>query len=187
MVCWLFRLMISQTIDKDDQPSGTIQEHVCKCRDCREFYNTCQSLGENLTREAAIANDKTYRRLNRQVIGAISTQRIHTQKPNIKLWISATAACIALFFLLGALLMLARRDGPGIVQPKQSQIAEGIQELRIIYSQVGSDLPIIRPGVIEKPLANEFKSLTNDTQSAVRFLVACVTVDIAGVERRPFN
>ena len=92
-----------------------------------------------------------------------------------------------MFFLLGALLMLARRDGPGIVQPQQSQIAEGIQELRIIYSQVGSDLPIIRPGVIEKPLANEFKSLTNDTQSAVRFLVACVTVDIAGVERRPFN
>jgi len=103
------------------------------------------------------------------------------------LWTAAAAACLALIVLIGALLLVMQRNGRDIAQPKQPQMAVAIQELRTLYKQVGQDLPLTWPEVFEKPLAGEFKSLTNDTQSAVRFLVACVTVDIADTEGKSLN
>jgi len=103
------------------------------------------------------------------------------------LWTAAAAACLALIVLIGALLLVMQRNGRDIAQPKQPQMAVAIEQLRSVYRQVGQDLPVTWPGVIEKPLANELESLTNDTQSAVRFLVACVTVDIANPERKSVN
>ena len=186
MVCWLFRLMISQTVDKDNQPSSIIQEHVCNCGDCREFYKTCQSLGERLTSEALISNSRTSRRLNEHILEAIPPRPTETHKVRMKLWTSVAAACVALSVLIGASLIVLKGDRNN-AQHDSAQISVAIQELRSLYTRAGKDLPIIHPGVIERPLTNEFKSLTTDTQSAVRFLVACVTVDIADVESRPFN
>lgn len=186
MVCWLFRLMISQTADKDNQPSGIIQEHMCSCRDCREFYKTCQSLGERLTREALISNSRTSRRFNDHILEAIPSRRTETHKVRMKLWTAAAAACVALIVLIGASLMVMKRNRNN-TQHNPAQMAVAIQELRALYTQAGKDLPIINPGVIERPLANEFKSLTNDTQSAVRFLVACVDVDMGNPESRSVN
>jgi hypothetical protein len=186
MVCWLFRLMISQTADKDNQPLGIIQEHMCNCGNCREFYKTCQSLGERLTREALISNSRTSRRLNEHILEAIPSRRTESHKVGMKLWIPAAAACLALIVLIGASLMVMKRNRNN-TQHNPAQMSVAIQELRVLYNHVGGDLPIINPGVIERPLANEFKSLRNDTQSAVRFLVACVTVDITDVESGPFN
>ena len=186
MFCWLHKLMISHAQDGNSGLPGITKKHINRCPDCCRFYKMCQSLGESLTREAALVNDKTFRRLNKQVISAVSARRIGTSNIKIKLWLTAAAACFVLIFLIGALLMVAQRDSRDIVEAKKPQMADAIQELRIIYSRVGRDLHI-RPDAIEKPLANEFKSLTDDTQSAVRFLAACVTVDIAGVESAPFN
>ncbi len=187
MVCWLFRLMISHTADKDNQPSDIIQEHMCNCADCREFYKTCQSLGERLTREALISNSRTSSRLNDHILNAIPTQRTETQKVRMKLWIAAAAACLALIVLIGASLLVIKHNGRNNVQPNPAQMTVAIQELRSVYRQVGQDLSITWPQVIEEPLANEFENLTNDTESAVRFLVACVAVDISDAKGRPLN
>ena len=187
MVCWLFRLMISQTADKDNRPSAIIKEHIYSCRDCREFYMTCQSLGERLTREALISNSRTSRQLNERVLEAIPTQRTETQKVGMKLWTVAAAACLVLIVLIGASLMVIMRNGQNNPEPENAQMAVAIQQLRALYTQAGKDLPIINPSVIKRPLANEFKSLTNDTQSAVRFLVACVDVDMGNSVRRSVN
>jgi len=180
MFCWFFRLMISHSVDGDKQPSPITQRHIRHCTPCRQFYNTCLSLGERLTQEAAISNDRISRRLSEQILSAMPSRRTEKHKVGVKFWISAAAACLALAVLIGALLLVTQRNGRDIAQAKQPQMVDAIQELRLLYRQVGKDLPIIRPGTIEKPLANEFKSLTNDTQSAVRFLVACVAVDIPG-------
>ena len=187
MVCWLFRLMISHTADNDNQPSGTIQEHVCHCADCREFYKTCQSLGERLTREALISNSRTSNRLNEHILNAIPSQRTETHKVRMKLWTVAAAACVALIVLIGASLLVMKWNGRNNFQPSHAQMTIAIQELRSVYEQVGHELPITWPRVIEEPLANEFENLTNDTESAVRFLVACVAVDIADARGGPLN
>jgi hypothetical protein len=105
----------------------------------------------------------------------------------MKLWIAATAACVALIVLTSASLIVMKPNDPNIVQPNQDQMTVAIQELRSVYRQVGQDLPITWPQVIEEPLANEFENLANDTESAVRFLVACVAVDIADIKGGPLN
>ncbi len=187
MVCWLFRLMISHTADKDNQPSGTIREHMCHCGDCSQFYKTCQSLGERLTREALISNSRTSSRLNDHILSAIPSRRTETHKVGMKLGITAAAACLALIVLIGAMLLVLKRNEQNNAQPSQVQMAVAIQELRTLYRQVGQDLPLTWPGVIEEPLANEFENLTNDTESAVRFLVACVAVDITDTVNKSMN
>lgn len=187
MVCWLFRLMISHTADNDNQPSPIIQEHMCNCADCREFYQTCQSLGERLTREALISNSRTSSRLNDHILNAIPSQTMETHKVRTKLWIAAAAACLALIVLTCASLLVLKSNGRDNVQLKPVQMTVAIQELRSVYEQVGHDLPITWPRVIEEPLANEFENLTNDTESAVRFLVACVVVDIADARDGSLN
>ena len=187
MVCWLFRLMISHTADNDNQPSPIIQEHMCNCADCREFYQTCQSLGERLTREALISNSRTSSRLNEQILNAIPSQPMEKHKVRMILWTVAAAACLALIVLIGASLLVLKFNGRDNVQPNPAQMTVAIQELRSVYEQVGHDLPITWPRVIEEPLANEFENLTNDTESAVRFLVACVAVDITDAKSGPLN
>jgi len=178
MFCWFFRLMISHTVDADTQPSPITEKHIRHCTSCREFHQTCQSLAEGLRQEAAISNDNVW--FSGRILTVVTCRRSHTYKVGMKLWTAAAVACVALIVLIGALLLVTQRKGRDNAQSSQTQMVDAIQELRTLYRQVGKDLPIIRPGTIEKPLANEFKSLTNDTQSAVRFLVACVAVDIPG-------
>jgi len=180
MFCWFFRLMISHSVDGDNQPSPITQRHIRHCTPCRQFHQTCQSLSEGLRQEAAISNDRISRRLSEQILTAMPSRRTEKHKVGVKLWISATAACLALAVLIGALLLVAQRDHRNNGQPNGAQMAAGIQELRAVYEKVGQDIPKTWPAVIEEPLTNELESLTNDTESAVRFLVACVTVDIAG-------
>ena len=180
MLCWFFRFMISQTVDKDSRPSGITQKHIRYCADCHQFYKSCQSLGERLTREAEISNDRISSRLSEQILSSIHNRGTKIRKVRIKFWIPAAAACLALAVLIGALLLATRRDdGRDDIQPPQLQTTVAIQELRKVYDQVGWDLPAAWPQVIEKPLASEFENLAGDTRSAVQFLVACVNVDIA--------
>ena len=187
MFCWFFRFLISHAVDGDNQPSPITEKHIRHCADCRDFYKTCQSLGERLTREALITNSRTSNRLNEHILDAIPSRRTETHKVRMKLWIAAAAACLALIVLIGASLLVIKANGRNNVQPSHAQMTVAIQELRSVYEQVGQDLPITWPQVIEEPLANEFENLTNDTESAVRFLVACVAVDIADARGGPLN
>ncbi len=187
MFCWLFRLMISHSADNDNPPSGTIRKHIAHCEDCRDFYNICQSLGESLTREALISNSPTPRRLKERILNAIPSQRTKTQKVVRKLWIAAAAACVALIIVTAASLIVMNQDGRNDVQANPKQMTLAIQQLRSVYKQVGRDLPTTWPRVIQEPLASEFDNLAKDTESAVRFLVACVDVDIAVAKGRALN
>ncbi len=187
MVCWLFRLMISHSADNDNHPSGIIREHISHCADCRDFYNTCQSLGESLTREALISNSPTPRQLREHILNAIPSQLTKTHKVVRKLWIAAAAACVALIVVAAASLIVMTPNGRNDFQLNSQQMNLAIQDLRSVYWKVGRDLPTTWPRVIEKPLASEFQNLANDTESAVRFLVACVAVNIANVDGGSLN
>ena len=187
MFCWLFRLMISHSADNDNRPSGIVREHISHCADCSQFYQICRALAESLTRQASISNSPTPRRLKENILNAIPSQRTKTHKVVMKLWIAAAAACVALFILTAVSLIVMKQDDRKNVPPDPQQMNLAIQELRSVYWKVGRDLPTTWPRVIEEPLASEFKSLTNDTQSAVRFLVACVAVDIADTKGRAVN
>jgi hypothetical protein len=188
MFCWFYKFMISHVQDKGSLPSGITQKHIRHCTDCRQFLNTCRSLGKSLTRQAAVSNKRLSGRLSKHILSVINNQETRIHKMRMKFWITSAAACLAFIVLIGALLLLTRRDnGRGDIQPGRHQMGVAIQELRNIYDQVGRDLPATWPQLIERPLAGEYERLANDTQSAVRFLVACVDVDIADAEGKSLN
>ena len=180
MFCWFFRFMISRAADGNTNVSEATRRHIRHCASCREFYQTCQSLGERLTREAAISKAQVSRRLSERIVRAVHGRRTEVHKVGMKLWTAAAVACVALIVLIGALLLVARQGDQGNGQP--DKMANAIAELRSAYEMVGQDLPAAWPRVIEQPLATEFESLANDTESAARFLFACVAVDISDVQ-----
>ena len=184
MFCWFFKFMISHVQDGDNSPSGITKRHIRRCEDCHRFLNTCRSLGESLTHEAAASNKLLPKRHSENILSAIHGQRNRIHKVRINFWMPAAAACLALVILIGSLLLVLK---PSNVSPGRDEMSDGIQELRNIYNQVGRDLPATWPQLIERPLAGEYQRLTNDTQSAVRFLVACVDVDIARIDRGKLN
>ena len=91
------------------------------------------------------------------------------------------AACLALIMLTGISFLALRRDGRDAAPPVHK---EPIAELRAL---AGENFPAVWPRLIKEPLANELNNLTNDTKSALRFLVARVSVDISGAEAKSVN
>ncbi len=180
--------MISHVQDKGNSPSGIIQKHISHCTDCRQFLNACRSLGECLTRQAAVSNKRLSGKLSKRILSAIHNQRTEIRKVRMKFWIPAAAACLAFILLIGELMLLTKRNNNrDNIQPDRSQMTIAFQELRKVYGQVGRDLPATWPQLIERPLAGEYEKLANDTQSAVRFLAACVDVDITRIDRGTLN
>jgi len=187
MFCWFYKFMISHVQDKGGSPSGITEKHIRHCEDCRRFLNTCRSLGKSLTHEASVSNKRLPRWMSEHILSAVHNQGTQIHKVRINLWMPAAAACLALVILIGSLLLVFKRNGHNNIPPGKDEMGVAIQELRSIYDQVGRDIPANWPQLIERPLAGEYQRLANDTQSAVRFLVACVDVDIARIDRGILN
>ena len=181
MFCGLFRLMISQAVDGDNQLSGLTKKHIHHCASCQEFYQTCLSLAKGLKREAAIPCGKVSEGLSTRILTAIPRRQIETYKMKVKLWPILTAACVGLIVLTGVLFLAGRRYRQNT---KDGQVIVQLPNIFTTYELLGSRLgeknsPKAWPGLIEKPLASELDNLVVDTESAVRFLVACVAVDFS--------
>ncbi|UCF16287.1 MAG: hypothetical protein JSW59_02280 [Phycisphaerales bacterium] len=84
----------------------------------------------------------------------------------IRLKYFAAAACIALA-ATAAIMFISR-------SPEHKPPTEPVVS---ISDLLGTDLQATWAGLLEEPLAGEMKSLACDTESAIRFLVACVDVD----------
>ncbi|MCK4293111.1 MAG: hypothetical protein KAY65_07925 [Planctomycetes bacterium] len=169
MFCWFFRFMISNAADGDGGLSGGTERHIRRCANCREFYEACLSLGEGLRREGAVVNDEFSRRLSERVLAAVPGRRANTYKLTFKWRPIVVAACVAVIASMGVLFLTRRENGPDSNQYENGR--------EIIYSLVGEDFLETWPKLVEGPLPGEIENLAADTESAVRFLVACVAVD----------
>jgi hypothetical protein len=169
MFCWFFRLMISHAADGNSSLSAITQKHVSRCAGCREFHEACLSLGEGLRREAPGLDEEFSSRLHERIASAVPGQRPETYKLVIKWRPVIAAACVAVLASIG-ILLLTRSEKV----PDSNRYAEG---KKIIYELVGEELLEAWPESVGSPLADEVENLTRDTESAVRFLVACVAVD----------
>jgi len=82
-----------------------------------------------------------------------------------------TAACVAVALLIGIMtLMRTDRSAPPTIRPVPT------------VNLTGADLKTWTR-LVERPLANELENLASDTESGVRFVVACL--DVSPVLREP--
>ena len=169
MFCWLYRLRISNALDSAGGPSTGTRRHIRRCTTCREFHRSCLSLGEGLRREVPIQNDQLSMRLGKRVMAAVSDQSAETYKLPANWRPVVAAASIAVAVLVGALFL---------APPQTEPPAPGPGRVTEIPSLTRYEIPTAAwAGLVERPLAGEVKNLADDTESAVRFLVACVAVD----------
>jgi len=169
MFCWFYKLMISNAVDGAGGLSVAARRHIRRCTTCREFHQTCLSLGEGLRREVPIRNDQLSTRLGKRVMAVISDQSAETYKLPANWRPVIAAASIAVAVLVGALFLAPPQTEPPAPEPRR--VTE-------IPSLTRYEIPTAAwAGLVERPLAGEVKNLADDTESAVRFLVACVAVD----------
>ncbi len=159
------------------------ERHIRHCAPCREFHNDCLSLAYGLRTEVAVSNNQVSSRLNQRILSAIQNRQIVlTNRPRVvKLWPIAAAASVILFVLVGALFLAKHHRGQNGGENEPTFVISGITDL--------AEGNFARPWsqLIEKPLASELQNLQNDTQSAVRFLVTCVAVNVTTPENGSIN
>jgi hypothetical protein len=158
-------MMISHAADLDRPVGGITQRHIEGCESCRRFHESCQFLGDGLRAEAIDLNG-AYSLSAERIKKALAGPSGRYRHIPIKLKYFAAAACI--FLAAAAAVMLMSRP-PEQHHPEDPPVS--------ISDLLGTDLQANWAGLLEEPLAGEMKNLADDTESAIRFLVACVDVD----------
>lgn len=152
MLCWLFRLMISDAADSNKPIGPWTHRHVMGCVSCRRFHQSCHLLAEGLQSE-------TPRLTSAGRTNATHVRRAHPQRP---IWADlAAAACIVLVALVG-IALLRQRPQPA--------------KYPFTVSAIGMNLSTAWTRMFEAPLIGEAQNLSNDTQAGIRFLVSCLDV-----------
>ena len=166
MFCRFFKIMISHAADVDRPPGGITKKHIERCESCRRFYESCRFLSDDLRAEAVDLSSSCEQRIERIKKGLAGPSRRPRHIP-IRLRYFAAAACMVLAATAAVMYMSRPPEHPPPEDPPVASISD----------LVGTDLQSTWPGLLEEPLAGEMKSLARDTESAIRFLVACVDVD----------
>ena len=166
MFCRFFKIMISHAAVVGRPPGHITQRHMERCESCRRFYESCRFLGDGLRAEAMDLSSACKQRIERIKKGLAGPSR-RTRYIPIRLRYFAAAACMALA-ATAAVMFMSRPPEP---RPP-------VEEPGIPFSDLFvTDLQTTWSGLLEEPLAGEMNSLARDTESAIRFLVACVDVD----------
>ena len=183
MFCWFFRLMISHASDVGKQLSRLTKKHVRVCAGCHHFYETCQSLAKDLRHEAAtVSHEGACEALSGRILAVVTQRRRETYKVRIKLWPIVTAASVGLIVLTSVLFLAGRHDDRTV-----STFVDPNLQVRPLPNLASRNLPQAWPQLIEKPLASEIQNLVDDTESAVRFLVACVAMNLPDTKSESLN
>jgi len=163
MFCPLFQFMISGAADAG-QPLGPVtRRHVLRCADCRRFLRSCRTLGEDLRSEAATLSPASRHLTGRILAGLPRAER--RRSPRAAWTALATAACISVaawIAFLGRGIEPASTPAPPVYAISAPHI-----ELATTWARV-----------FEAPLLAEAQNLSNNAQSGIRFLVACLDVSV---------
>lgn len=186
MFCWIFKWMISNAADRNSELSDAAKGHICHCGRCRQFYETCLTLAEQLKHRAAIRHTKFGERLSKRVLEVVSCQQRNDGLARLRARPVVAAACAASIVLAAGLFLVGRRGGQETGQKNgRIESSAAMQGLFFTEKLAGVDLmekgfPAEWSGLVEKPLTDEIDNITNDTKSTLQFLflVACVPVDI---------
>jgi len=172
MFCWYFRLLISGAFDSGKQLSQRTRNHIEHCEKCRKFYTLCRSTDAGLSQQAESTDSKLSGRLRQRIIDSVSEKKVKKHKVGYRLRPVLAAAAVIAIVLTGIFVLNLNQES---TRPERHIDFPGnIQVL------INRGLAMDVPGLIESPLAVEMDNIEGDTESAVRFLIDCVSIRING-------
>ncbi len=183
MFCWSYRWKISGTLDDGGSLSDRCRRHLLQCQRCGEFFKSSIAIGERLSLEAAMTSPDIPAQLRQRIALTISNSNRKTSKPPVNIPRSVVAACVMAAVLMTALFAVtARRRSPdpdiGIAQASATlQSIFHAEELTV------ENLPESPGGFVERPLTGQLEAIARQTESAVKFLIACTAIEIPDAEQ----
>jgi predicted anti-sigma-YlaC factor YlaD len=171
----LYRWKISNAIDDDVVLSEQLRSHLLKCGACREFFNSSVSIAERLAEQAVVSSPEIPPRLRRRIVSTISVKRRMRTERASTIRLRVAAACMLLAAVLGlagiAVLNRGRESMPA------ADVGDTLKDVFATGQLAEEDLTVAIPSFLERPVSGELRNLADGTESAVQFLLACVTVD----------
>ena len=183
MFCWSYRLKISGALDDGGSLSDRCRRHLLQCERCGEFFKSSIAIGERLSLEAAMTSPDIPAQLRQRITLTISNSNRKTSKPPFNIPRRVAAACVMAAVLMTALFAItARRHSSdpdvGVAQASATlQSIFGAEELTV------ENLPESLGGFVESPLAGQLEAIARQTESAVKFLIACTAIEIPDAEQ----
>lgn len=185
MFCRLHRLAISNSYDSEEVLPRRTKRHLERCTSCRDFRRQTARVHARLLRSADATCD---RRLERRVLEALPDSPLRERIFLLSNKRMLTAAAM----VMGAAILLAfyasRPEEPG--PAKYARARQALVDFTAMSAHVTGGLTQEDQlaNLTHGPLESELRAVTNQTRSAIRFLVACTTLDTpAAVESRKTN
>lgn len=179
MLCWFYRWKMSDLFDGDGSLSDRCRRHLLQCYRCREFFKTSIALGEQLSLEAALTCPDVPAQLCQRIALTVSSSNRKTPKPPFGIRRRVAAACVAAAVLMTALFTVTahrRNDSDLEVAPASAML----QSIFYTDEMTVDNLPESVGGFVERPLTGQLETIAKQTESAVKFLIACTTVEMPG-------
>ena len=179
MLCWFYKWKISDTFDGDGSLSDGCRRHLLQCNHCRQFFKSSIALGERLSLEAALTCPDVPAQLRQRIALTVSSSNRKTLKPPFSIRRSVAAACVAAVLMTALFAVTAHRRGGGSdveVVPASAML----QSIFYTDEMTVDNLPESVGGFVERPLAGQLEAIAKQTESAVKFLIACTTVEMPG-------
>lgn len=171
MLCWFFRFMISSAADTGSAIGQWTRRHIARCASCREFLQICRTIDMRLRSDAAAwrqGSGQLFHPLGPSLAGMQPSSHISRIRV-----VFAAAACIAI--ATAAIFWFTTPTRP----PQAPTTTMGS------LTPAGPQWATKWTQLIKNPLATEAEHLTSDTESGIRFLVACLDVRPVGADVAP--
>lgn len=179
MLCWFYRWKMSDIFDGDGSLSDRCRRHLLRCNRCREFFKTSIALGEQLSLEATLTCPDVPAQLRQRIALTVSSSNRKTPKPSFGIRRRVAVACVAAAVLMTALFAVTahRRNGSDL---EVAPVSAMLQSIFYTDEMTVDNLPESVGGFIERPLAGQLETIAKQTEFAVKFLIACTTVEMPG-------
>ncbi len=178
MLCWFYRWKISDTFDGDGSLPDRCRRHLLQCERCGEFFKTSIALGERLSLEAALTCPDVPAQLRQRIALTVSSSNRKTPKPPFGVRRSVAAACVAAAVLITALFAVTAHRRGGDPHVEVAPVSATLQSIFYTNEMTIDNLPESVGGFVERPLTGQLETIAKQTESAVKFLIACATVEM---------
>lgn len=183
MFCWSYRWKISGTLDDGGSLSDRCRRHLLQCQRCGEFFKSSIAIGERLSLEAAMTSPDIPPQLRQRITLTISNSNRKTSKPSFGIRRSVVAACVMAAVLMTALFAVTAHRRGGDSDVEVAPASATLQSIFYTNEMTVDNLPESLGGFVERPLAGQLETIARQTESAVKFLIACTAVEIPDAEQ----
>lgn len=173
MFCFVYKWMISWSLDSGKELPGSVNRHIVGCTSCREFARTSAELAARLTRDAPGFLQRSHDTLDSKITSALDGKPGHRLTPKRRFHFSPvpvlTAALVVLLVTIAIIFQVIPITSPA---PGESSIAEPPGT-----AIAKNPLPILKK--IESPIESEMNKLGKSINSAAKFLVSRLDIKIS--------